>query len=297
MRAEPGATWEHLALWLKVKDALAALPIHFRSDTFIEGINATDIFTLNSALGATIENQVVETLNQIRSVWDPGNRYQTFAFIRQPQTFPDVVLRDVSDHSRGPVLGIELKGWYLLAKEGEPSLRFTQTAAACALADLIMVVPWVLGNVISGRPKIYAPFIESARHVAEYRNHHWRCLRDAKSDAGIRVPAGITPYPRKSDTSTDKPISDSGGNFGRIARTGIMDNYMARTKAMPLCGIKALHWLDFFKIFHQDATENEIAIALQKLKSRIESEYPRPASPDRTELLRVIQILEKSWLA
>ncbi|MCL1921753.1 MAG: hypothetical protein FWG50_11905 [Kiritimatiellaeota bacterium] len=47
----PPETWEHTAFWRRVKDALNALPVHFRSDTFIEGINATDIFTLNSALG------------------------------------------------------------------------------------------------------------------------------------------------------------------------------------------------------------------------------------------------------
>jgi len=125
-RIIPADAWQHKKLWQSVKDALAALPIYFRSDTFIEGINATDIFTLNSALGATIENQVVETLNQIRSVWDPADTYRTFAFVRQPQTFPDVVLKDLSCATGAPILGIELKGWYLLAKEGEPSLRFTQ---------------------------------------------------------------------------------------------------------------------------------------------------------------------------
>ena len=292
----PSDTWEHHALWRKVKDALSALPIHFRSDTFIEGINATDIFTLNSALGATIENQVVETLNQVRSVWDPDNRHPTFAFIRQPQTFPDVVLRDVSDTSKTPVLGIELKGWYLLAKEGEPSLRFTQTSAACAPADLIMVVPWVLSNVISGRPKIYAPFIESAQYVTEYRNHHWQILRNAQNDNAIKIPANITPYSRKSDVINDEPFSDKGGNFGRIARTGIMDGYMARIKAMPLCGIKAGYWLDFFKIFQQDATESEISAALLKLKQRVESESLCSDLTVRTELLRTIQLLEKAWL-
>jgi len=280
-----------------VKDALNALPIHFRSDTFIEGINATDIFTLNSALGATIENQVVETLNLMRSVWDADNRYQTYAFIRQPQTFPDVVLRDMSDLSASPIMGIELKGWYLIAKEGEPSLRFTQTADACADADLIMVVPWVLGNVISGRPKIYSPFIESARYIAQFRNYHWQFLRDAKTDSGISVPSGITPYPSKTDASTDTPSSDKGGNFGRIARTGIMDAYMSRIKAMPLCGIKASYWLDFFKIFHQDATEREIVVALGKLRSRIETETSLSPETRRQDFLQILNALERSLFA
>lgn len=40
-----------------------------------------------------------------------------------------MLLRRASD---GDILfGIELKGWYLLAKEREPSLRFQVTEAAC----------------------------------------------------------------------------------------------------------------------------------------------------------------------
>ena len=296
-RVVPASDWKHVELWRRVKDALNALPIHFRSDTFIEGINATDIFTLNSALGATIENQVVETLNQIRSVWDPDNAYQTCAFIRQPQTFPDVVLRDVSRSDVRPLMGIELKGWYLIAKEGEPSLRFTQTRDACASADLIMVVPWVLGNVISGRPKIYSPFIESARYVACYRNYHWEHCREAHSNATIHVSSNIAPYPSKADKSTDEPASDRGHNFGRIARTGIMDDYMSRIKAMPICGIKASYWLDFFKIFHQDATDVQIAAAFEKLRTRIVTEKIVTPGIDKEEVLLVLSALERSWLA
>ena len=292
-RIVPADSWAHKDLWHRVKDALAALPIYFRSDTFIEGINATDIFTLNSALGATIENQVVETLNQIRSVWDPNDAYRTFAFVRQSQTFPDVVLKDSAAEPCLPILGIELKGWYLLAKEGEPSLRFTQTPAACAEADLIMVVPWVLSNVISGRPKIYASFIESARYAAEYRNFHWQNLREAKTDPTIRIPSGINPYPNKSTASTDTPLADKGGNFGRVARTGLMDSYMERIKTMPLCGIKAQYWLDFFKIFQQDATDKDITLALEKLKNRIAGEDTLSSQVNREEMLRVIHTLER----
>lgn len=297
MPTTPADSWVHIGLWRRVKDALNALAIHFRSDTFIEGINATDIFTLNSALGATIENQVVETLNQLRAVWDKENSYQTYAFIRQPQTFPDVVLKDVADTDARPIMGIELKGWYLIAKEGEPSLRFTQTADACAVADLIMVVPWALGNVISGRPKIYSPFIESAKYVARYRNYHWQHLRDAKTDSTVFVPSGITPYPSKSCASTDTPASDKGGNFGRIARTGIMDAYMSRIKAMPLCGIKASYWLDFFKIFHQDATENDISQAFDKLRMRVEAESLVSANLSKDDVLLVLNTLERCWFA
>ena len=216
-RIDPSDAWPHKRLWCGVIDALKALPAHFHSDTFIEGVNATDVFTLNSALGATIENQVVETLNTIRSVWDPENDYGTYLFVRQPQSFPDVVLKNLSDETAKPIMGIELKGWYLLAKEAEPSLRFQQTGAACAEADVIMVVPWVLNSVISGRPRIYSPYIESAKYAAAYRNWHWKQMRGAGEAAEIRVPSDAEPYPRKADATNDQPKSDKGGNFGRIA--------------------------------------------------------------------------------
>jgi hypothetical protein len=149
-----------------VREALVSLPLHFRTQTNIEGISAIDIFTLNSALGATIENQVVNTLNLMRPLWDCDGSYRQFVFVRQAQTFPDVFLRRMSE---GPataadvLLGIELKGWYLLAKEAEPSFRFQVTPAACARQDLIVVVPWALTNVISGSPMVFPPFLESAR--------------------------------------------------------------------------------------------------------------------------------------
>ena len=153
-----------------------------------------------------------------------------------------------------PLLGIELKGWYLLAKEAEPSFRFVATPAACAPHDLIVVVPWALTNVISGSPLVFTPYVESARYAAEFRNYHWQHLRDTKSDAGIDSPSGVNPYPRKVDAIGDVPHSDNGGNFGRFARTGIMDDYLALAKQELLAGIRAEHWLGFFKLF-QDQKE------------------------------------------
>jgi hypothetical protein len=138
-RVEP-VSWEHYDLWVRVREAILALPFHFRSETVIEGMLATDIFTLNAALSATIEEQVVSTLNALRPVWDPDKKYQTYGFVRQTQTFPDVLLRRKTD-GEDILLGIELKGWYLLAKEGEPSFRFTVNASACNRWDLIVVVP------------------------------------------------------------------------------------------------------------------------------------------------------------
>ncbi len=73
--------------------ALEALPSYFRPETHIEGINAPDLHTLNSVLGATIEDKTVATLNAMRPIWDPDKKYALYAFMRQSQTFPDVLLR------------------------------------------------------------------------------------------------------------------------------------------------------------------------------------------------------------
>jgi hypothetical protein len=291
-RVEPSDAWQHKKLWRGVRDALRALPAHFHSDTFIEGVNATDVFTLNSALGATIENQVVETLNTIRSVWDPDNKYGTYLFVRQPQSFPDVVLKNLSDEAAKPLMGIELKGWYLLAKEQEPSMRFQQTSAACADADLIMVVPWVLNSVISGRPRIYSPYIESAKYAAEYRNYHWKMMRGEGRNSEIVTPSNAEPYPRKADATNDKPISDQGSNFGRIARSGIMTDYLDKMLLQHVCGIRASYWLEFFKIFHQDATDADICKALEKLRKKAEviSE-----SSQKKSFLNILAVLEAHY--
>lgn len=100
-------------VYTRVREALFALPTYFRSDTSIEGILATDIFTLNAAFGATIEDQVVSTLNRMREVWDPDEKFMYHRFVRQPQTFPDVLLkRDPSGTGKSEdeiLMGIELK--------------------------------------------------------------------------------------------------------------------------------------------------------------------------------------------
>ena len=69
--------------------------MYFRTETHIAGVMATDLHTLNTVLGATIEEQVVRTLNLIRTTWDPDGRYALYSFVRQPQTFPDVRLKKV----------------------------------------------------------------------------------------------------------------------------------------------------------------------------------------------------------
>ena len=140
--------WVHYDLWRGVKKAVLTAPAHFRTITKMEGLQASDIFTLNTTLAAAIEDSFVRTLNSIRAVWDGESRYLEYSFVRQAQTFPDVVLQKI-DNGVVPLMGIELKGWYLLAKEKEPTFRFTVTEKACNPWDLLVVVPWVLSSVLS----------------------------------------------------------------------------------------------------------------------------------------------------
>ena len=234
-------------LMSRVKEALMALPGYFNSTTNIEGIDASDLFALNTMLGTTIEVQVVNTLNRIRDVWDPDDQWPLHRFDRQAQTFPDVLLRRQLDSGDFDVaLGIELKGWYVLSKEAEPSFRYTVTPAACTDWDLLAVVPWHLSNVMSSVPRVDSPGLWSARHAAEYRNYWWQHVRDTKADRSIISPEVEAPYRQRSNTS-DKPAYDGGGNFGRIARVGIMNDWTRDILSRPLAGIPARHWIEFLR--------------------------------------------------
>ncbi len=228
----------------------------------ISGIRATDIFTLNDALAATIEDQVVSTLNSMRSEWDPGGSYKTYRFVRQSQTFPDVLLKRRLPTGHDDILfGIELKGWYLLSKEGVPSLRFNTDPDACALPDLVVVVPWVLSNVLSGTPIVFDPWSELARYAAEYRNYHWANVRKTERSREITRPEGATPYPKKADQVVDVAVEDS-RNFGRLARTGMMNDYLMSALKEEICGVPAPVWIEFFKRVEKGPTPTPMSIEL-----------------------------------
>lgn len=276
------------ALRQRIANALYSLPGYFESDTHIAGIQATDLFSLNTVLAAAIEIQVVKTLNNMRSVWDPDGEWPTYIFERQAQTFPDVRLVTRSNGSKIIALGIELKGWYLLSKEGEPSLRLTTTPSACAEHDLIAVIPWYLSNVLSGTPVVAAPWVESVRYAAQYRNYWWQEIRTAKSDPTIVSPIeNVGPYPAKSDMIADKPVSDPGSNFGRLARTGIMDIFLQTSLESLIAGIPAEHWIKFFRIFSESKDPAEI-------KELIYQKYLRTAKTDDEAVAqRVTEILQE----
>lgn len=246
VREPPDRNWAHYELWDRVRKTIDDVPLHFRSTITITGIRATEIYTFGEALGTTIEQEILRTLNDLHNHWDDQNgTYAQYEFVRQPQNFPDVLLRNTSTGQI--VMGIELKSWYLLAKEGEPSFRFKVTPAACEKGDLLVLVPWTLSNVMSGAPMILKPYVELARYMAIYRNHWWQNLRKAEGDATIRSPPNARPYPSTRDEIADDPVEDKGNNFGRIARMGLMDAYVRSFDSLELLGIELRYWRDFFK--------------------------------------------------
>jgi len=200
----------------------------------------------------------------MRSVWDPDDHYADYYFERQAQTFPDVRLVRRSTSSAEVAMGIELKGWYLLAKENMPSLRYKVTPAACAELDLVVVVPWHLSNVLSGVPVAVSPWVESARYAALYRNYHWSHLRNTEANPSIEMPENAAPYPAASDQISDNPVYDGGGNFGRIARVEpLMGEFISSALKTPVAGIPARDWVVFFKTYVETRDPEAISDSLK----------------------------------
>jgi hypothetical protein len=185
-----------------------------------------EIFSFNTMLSAVIERGVVKTLNFLRPMWDKHNKYERFKFLRQSSIFPDVLLRNTD--TKEIIMGIELKGWYIFAKENEPSFRYLISPSCCAPQDIVAVFPWYLDEITKGKMVMTEPYLEYARYAAEYRNYHWQNLRKARTDSSIISPINTRFYPQGREACSDCPVSDKGNNFGRFARSGIMDKWLQK---------------------------------------------------------------------
>lgn len=270
----PASSWPHIELYGRVIDALHTLPSRFRTALRIAGISATDLFTLNTPLGAAIEASVVENLNDLRDLWDPEHKYETYSFVRQAQVFPDVRLQTTAPGitaSERVLMGIELKGWFVLSKEGEPSFRYKASPNVCAPQDLMVVYPWGLDEVISGTPRLMRPFIEEARYAAEHRNHYWSVLRGATGDqAEVLMSAVNEPYPTKGQQFNDEAKHDKGKNFGRVARGGLMSSFIEELLLQPVSGIPVQYWQRFLTIFAEGVSADAVARKIEVIRAEAE---------------------------
>ncbi|MFF8325353.1 hypothetical protein ACH49M_08980 [Rhodococcus qingshengii] len=281
------------ALVERLQSVLAGLPSFFEFDNHFSGVNATDLHALNTLLGASIEGQVVKALNLQRPIWDPDDEWLGYTFERQSQTFPDVRLVRKGDKGKPDIgLGIELKGWFLLAKEGEPSFRFTTSAKACADHDLLVVLPWYLDNVLSGSPVAAEPFVASARWAAEYRNYYWQHMRNTKGDTAITSPEGAIPYPDTSDMRiSDHPAYDGGGNFGRVARvSGMMDDFIRDSNNTEVLGIRIGDWHSFLRM-HSDQADLDTVSA--KMRIELEKRVSKISEKDASFLISTLLLAKE----
>lgn len=241
--------------------ALRAVPMHFSSTINIEGLSATDLFSMNTLLGGAIEDQTVATLNATRAIWDPTRKWADYEFRRYAESFPDVRLEGGANES--PLIGIELKGWYLLAKEEMPSFRFRASAKAMTIWDLIAVFPWSLSNVISGTPILDTPYVEQAKYAADLRTYYWE--NRSKSAKPVEHP-DTHPYPEAGSAYSDIVHDDRGGNFGRIARVhGLMDEWVSSSMDTKLAGISAKWWVRFLKLFDERSDVDTIKQRFERL--------------------------------
>lgn len=257
----------HGDLYDQIPELLNRVPADFTSDVHIEGLDATDVFGLNEILASSVENQVVNSLDSLKPDLDLDEEYRDYEFVRQSQTFPDVLLEDSSETDDEPLMGIELKCWYLLAKEGDPSFRFKTTPAACAPQDLLVIYPWTLDNIVTGSPEIFRPFVMPAKFASMYVDYYWQELKDWRSENPNKTiirPEEVSNYPNpKTDFIQDKPAEDSGGNYGRfrsrlIASLPPLQEYVNQMKSRELLGIPSDRWAEFFKAYDETATIDEL---------------------------------------
>lgn len=248
------------------------------------GISATDLFSLNTLLGSTIENTVVRFLNEHRHLWDPQNEWQDYRFIRSSEFFPDVRLTHQT--TKDILFGIELKSWFLLSKEGEPSFRYKTASSACTHADLLCVLPWYLEEAVSGIPVLTTPWIYSAKAASEACKRHWTYRKTdtpkALSERTVQEPENITPYNDSREQNNYSPVGDNAGNFGRLARTGIMDEFVKVSLDTDVLGIPARNWMRFLKAHTDKKT-------LEQIKKNIDTIVNIPNNKHFQKIIKELQ--------
>ena len=289
----PAPDWPHQRLYNNVVRTLFALPDGFRTSLRISDFRATDIFTLNAALGASIEGAVVDGLNGRWEAWDTEGEYMLWRFERQAQAFPDVRLVKGEGNEQEVLFGIELKGWFALSKAGEPTFRYTVNPEVCAPADLLVVFPWVLSDVVAGSPKLMRPFVWPAREIAEKRNSYWREMRQMRGRNGTIILASHRePYPAvKTDQCADRAEDDAGNNFGRVARYGLLDEFVKATRKQEVSGIPVAAWLTFFR--HFSDTKGDLEAVVEVIAKQLGRTFPSDEAGEERILAEHANYLEK----
>jgi hypothetical protein len=212
---DPADGQEAFQIWSDVRAAVQMLPSVWNTRVRISGVNAEDVPSFNTAVGTTIEREVVRCLNSdLRHVWDPSGVYADLRFERQGTVYPDAPLRRPGE--KGRATGLELKGWYILSREGEPSFRYHTDPASCAPSDMLVVVPWILDEIVRGKPIVFEPYIEQARYAAETTQWYWQHGRKSST-----ATPGFKEVAETLVRTNAVALDDDGRNFSRLARCDI----------------------------------------------------------------------------
>lgn len=270
------------------EDTLPLLP----SECFIKneysGMLATDLFCLNTLLGSMIESKVVDFLNTHRKKWDPNEELNEYHFVRSSETFPDVRLVKGNDDLT-PKLGIELKSWFILSKEQEPSFRYTTAAEACDDSDSLCIVPWYLSNAVCGNPVLMKPWVYSAKQAAWEEKQFWEYKKESKLPMTLEarkvdVPKDAKPYMNARSKTNYSVHKDKGNNFGRLARSEIMDDFINEILKTEVLGIPAENWCKFLQI-HTDSKK------IKNMEQRIKSIVNSPKTDEFVKKVNELKIL------
>ena len=257
--------------------AFPSLPAECSIENKYSGILATDLFSLNTLLGSMIESKVVHFLNSHRYLWDNGE-WNEYHFVRSNESFPDVRLVKTTD-ARCVAMGIELKSWFILSREGEPSFRYRTASEACDKGDLLCIIPWYLSDAVCGNPVLTTPWVFSAKAASEATKRYWVYERQTDKpltleERRLETPLGVRPYMENARDKTNyKPFNDGGNNFGRLARTGIMSDFVNETLMTDILGIPANNWRLFLKA-HTDSN------SIQDIQKKIASITKIPKSEE-----------------
>lgn len=74
-----------------------------------------------------------------------------------------------------------------------------------------------------------------------------------------------------------------------------MDEFFAQTQQEEISGIRAEHWLSFFKVFREQSGAACISAEIEKLRQRVESSGALPSRIDTAlAVLRGIEALIES---
>ena len=239
--------WPHYPLWKRVRQAVLAAPDHFETNIHLEGIHATDLHTLNDPLAASIEEIFVATLNKLHHAWDPDLRYERHAFVHQPRTFPNVILRQQQHGAAAPdghrsedlASPCPRTGALLPLHRNRGSLQPLGTSSpSCPGVSRTSFPARRSSSGPSSSPPSTAPGSETTTGST---NEQPRRIPESAS------PPGSRPILPRTDRIADIPRVDSGHNFGCLARHGIMDEYIHTMLQEPVSGIPAERWLQFLQ--------------------------------------------------